>query len=111
MEDLRLHVEDYSVAHTPSVLVNIEIIFQHRRPFLRPPLLQFLRWAQMLAGFDWLFLRLPEMPGSSLYLPGNWSGRSQNGGAEWTQTSVLAPKEPEWRPAGGPIQAQFPNLL
>ncbi|KAG7241031.1 hypothetical protein INR49_026061, partial [Caranx melampygus] len=56
----------------------------------------------MLAGFDWLFLRLPEMPGPSLYCPGNCSNQSQNGPGEWAHIQVRIPAEK---------QTQYGHLL
>ncbi|KAI3365744.1 hypothetical protein L3Q82_000754 [Scortum barcoo] len=68
-----------STAAPPRTPVKAEIIFQHSRPPFRPPFAPVRTLAQMVAGFDWLLLRLPEKPGSSLDRPGNWPGQSQNG--------------------------------
>lgn len=96
-----------ALLHKPSVLVNIEILSYSNRADSSSTVAPVPTLAQMLAGFDWLFLRLPEMPGSSLYRPGNWSGQIRNGPAQWAQIGISAWLEPIWRSAGVRFRRSF----
>lgn len=77
-----------TLLHSPSVLVDIKIISYSNTADPSSTAAPVPTLVQMLAGFDWLFLRLPEMLGSSLYGPGNWAGQSRNGAGERAQTRV-----------------------